>query len=426
MALILRKDWPGLLRFVIRRFIVQECQKTAAAMTYTTLFALVPLMTVAYGILSALPSTDDASSGIQELLFSNLLPESSQMVSQYLADFAEQARKLTFVGVLFLIVTAVLMMKSIERAFNGIWSISEDRKGASSFLLYWSVLTLGPLLMGAGMAMTSFVVTHKLFLDAADTLGLTAILLQVMPLLTSSLAFMMLFHFVPKTYVPLKHAWLGGLFTAACFELAKWVFTQFVSESPSYQVVYGAFAAVPLFLLWIYISWNLLLLGATFVMALQRYQPNWQQVNREPFVVALQVIQSLSDNFREGKPLSQQALREMLSSLQNRDQKILLDVLQQAGILVRVKNDPPVKGWPKSYWQLGRNLESLTQWQLLTLLPWPVPVALNGLSAMPKEGFAVLSPSVITVLQNYLREGEAQLNASARHLFEPESGYQPR
>ncbi len=427
MTLILRKDWPGLIRFVIRRFIGQECQKTAAALTYTTLFALVPLMTVAFGILSALPSTDEAGSGIQELLFSNLLPESSQMVSNYLADFAQQARNLTFVGVAFLIVTAILMMKAIERAFNNIWSVAEDRKGASSFLLYWSVLTLGPLLMGSGMAVTSFVVSHKLFLSATDTLGITAVFLQFLPLFTSSLAFMMLFHFVPKTHVPLKNAWIGGLFTAACFELAKWIFTQFVSQSPSYQVVYGAFAAVPLFLLWIYISWNILLLGATLVMALQRYQPDWKRVNRNPFMVAMQVLQLLFERWKLNKPVTKNELQEVISPLSARQQRELMQVLQDNGLLVLVKNETGTKGLPSSYWQLGRDLCGLSQWQLLALLPWPVPADLgddehkigkSSPKAAPKGEFALLSPSVIKVLQSYLQREEEELAQPAQQLFE--------
>lgn len=426
MTFTQRSDWPGFIRFVVRRFIGQECQKTAAALTYTTLFALVPMMTVAFGILSSLPGTDDAGSGIQNLLFSNLLPESSQLVSNYLADFAQQARNLTFVGVAFLIVTAILMMKNIERAFNSIWSIAEDRKGASSFLLYWSVLTLGPLLMGSGMAVTSFVVSHKLFLTATDSLGITAVFLQFLPLLTSSLAFMMLFHFVPKAHVPLKNAWIGGLFTAICFELAKWVFTQFVSQSPSYQVVYGAFAAVPLFLLWVYISWNILLLGATLVMALQRYQANWSHLNQEPFMVALQVIQLLSDCWKANLILTPNELQEVTSTLNARQQRELMQVLQENGLLVRVKNEMGAKGAPADYWQLGRDLAGLTQWQLLTLLPWPIPTELGKATsddagvqnASPKGGFAPLSPSAINILQSYLQREEAQLNCSAQQLFD--------
>lgn len=445
MGSILRKDWPGLIRFVVKRFIGQECQKTAAALTYTTLFALVPLMTVAFGILSALPSTDRAGAGIQEMLFSNLLPESSLVVSNYLADFAQQARNLTFVGVVFLVVTAILMMKAIERAFNSIWSIAEDRKGASSFLLYWSVLTLGPLLMGSGMAVTSFVVSHKLFLDAADTLGVTAVFLQFLPLLTSSLAFMMLFHFVPKTHVPLKNAWVGGLFTAVCFELAKWVFTQFVSQSPSYQVVYGAFAAVPLFLLWIYISWNILLLGATLVMALQRYQSDWKRFNRNPFVVAMQVLQVLYSRWKTNQPLTLNELQEILSPLSTRLQRELMRVLQDNSLIVRVKNEAGTKGLPSSYWQLGRDLSELTQWQLLSLLPWPIPVELGAdtsrqpladkpeaatdsaggashkeLSARSasKSEFALLPLSAINVLQDYLQREESELSLPAQELFE--------
>ncbi|MFG1490751.1 YihY family inner membrane protein, partial [Oceanospirillum sp. HFRX-1_2] len=331
---------------------------------------------------------------------------------------------------------------------------AEDRKGASSFLLYWSVLTLGPLLMGSGMAVTSFVVSHKLFLDATDSLGITAVLLQFLPLFTSSLAFMMLFHFVPKTHVPIKNAWVGGLFTAVCFELAKWIFTQFVSQSPSYQVVYGAFAAVPLFLLWIYISWNILLLGATLVMALQRYQSNWKQVNSNPFMVAMGVLQVLFERWKANKPLPRDELQTLIASLSTRQQRELIQVLQNNGLLIRVKNEGDVKGGGSSYWQLGRDLSGLTQWQLLSLLPWPVPAELcsgkkqgsddllNGdtntegyvqtlkpadertsrkktvTKTSSKREFALLSPSAINVLQNYVQREEKALSEPAQDLFE--------
>lgn len=421
MTSMLRKDWAGLVRFVVHRFIRQECQKTAAALTYTTLFALVPLMTVAFGILSALPSTEKAGAGIQELLFSNLLPESGLMVSNYLASFAEQARNLTFAGVVILIVTAILMMKAIERAFNSIWSITEDRKGASSFLLYWSVLTLGPILMGAGLAASSFVLSHKIFLSATETLGIKTLLLQFLPLLTSSLAFMMLFHFVPKTYVSFKNAWLGGLFTAVCFELAKWVFTQFVSQSPSYKVVYGAFAAVPLFLLWIYISWNLVLLGATLVMALQRYNSGHQAGQGFSFIVALQVIGLLYNRWLEDSFVTDKELDKTLSPLSVREQRELLRVLQDNRFLVQVKVERPSKGVPSLYWQLGRDLSGLSQWQLLKLLPWPVPSEIEGWGdnkQASNDELMQLPPPAIKLLKEYLAREEECLSHPACTFFD--------
>jgi membrane protein len=178
-------------------------------------------MTVTYGILSAMPSVQAAGDQVQDLLFNNFLPESGQAIQGYLSDFARQARSLTAVGGLILVVTSVLMMSAIEKAFNQIWSIEESRKGVSSFLLYWSILTLGPVLIGAGFGFSSYVLSHKLFLSATDTLGITGFILQCLPIVTSSLAFMMLFWFVPNCKVNWKHALLGGFFYGAEFLICK-------------------------------------------------------------------------------------------------------------------------------------------------------------------------------------------------------------
>lgn len=420
LARVGKTSWLDFIRFVIQRFTGQGCQQTAAALTYTTLFALVPLMTVVYSIMSALPSTEAVGAGIEEMLFKNLLPESSQAVSQYLSEFARQARSLTVVGVAILVVTAILMMKAIERAFNGIWSVSEDRKGASSFLLYWSVLTLGPLLMGSGIAVTSFVVSNRLFLDATDILGITRFLLALVPLMTSALAFMMLFRFVPKAQVAMKHALVGGLFTALCFEMAKWVFTQFVSQSPSYKVVYGAFAAVPLFLLWIYISWNLVLLGGTLVMALGNYRPGLQRLSQQPLMVALQVLAALVKYWRCGQLMTDRQLQKIMAPLPVEQQRQLQQKLQESALLVRVRQDSPVKGQPAQGWQLGRDLQAMSQWQLLACLPWPLPPELadaDSADLAAKGAYQGLPESAITQLQQFVSGNRERLAKPAADLF---------
>ncbi|MAC47208.1 YihY family inner membrane protein [Oceanospirillum beijerinckii] len=399
---------PGLIVFVIKRFIKNDSQKTAASLTYTTLFAIVPLMTVTYGILSALPSVQEAGQAFQESVFSNFLPESGQVMQGYLKDFAQQARRLTAVGGLFLMVTSVLMMSAIEKAFNQIWSVEGARKGVNSFLLYWAVLTLGPILIGAGFGFSSYVLSHKLFLSATDTLGIHTLVLQSLPIGTSSLAFMMLYLFVPNCKVRWQHALVGGFFTAFCFEMAKLIFSQFISHSPSYEVVYGAFAAVPLFLFWIFISWNLVLLGATLVMALGRYQRHWSRNNKLEFTVALNLLNTLYQGWRRAKVVSDDDIKVILSPLSFSQQKSVLNTLQVCGLIIRSE---------KKGWHLARDLSGLSQWQLFAILPWQIPsVEHSGASDSHDSG--VLWPAAVEALQQYEQIGREIFQQPASCLFE--------
>ena len=398
----------GLIVFVIKRFLKNEGQKTAASLTYTTLFAIVPLMTVTYGILSAMPSVQEAGQAFQESLFSNFLPESGQVMQGYLNDFAQQARRLTAVGGLFLMVTSVLMMSAIEKAFNQIWAVEGRRKGVNVFLLYWAVLTLGPILIGAGFGFSSYVLSHKLFLSATDTLGIHTIVLQSLPIGTSSLAFMILYLFVPNCKVRWQHALIGGFFTAFCFEMAKLVFSQFISHSPSYQVVYGAFAAVPLFLFWIFISWNLVLLGATLVMALGRYQLHWSRNNKLEFTVALNLLNALYHGWRKAEKVADDNIKMILSPLSFSQQKAVLNTLQDCGLIIRSE---------KQGWHLARDLSGLTQWQLFAMLPWQIPSVIEPKSN-DRHDEALLWPSAVEALQQYEQVRREVFQQSAHSLFD--------
>src|SRR5690606_3494761 len=140
-------------------FFAHECQKSAAALTYLTLFALVPLMTVVYSVFSLIPAFDGVAEQLQGVLFSHFVAESGQELQGYLAEFSSQARSLTGVGVGVLVVTAYWMLTNIEKTFNSIWGVSRPRKGIASFLLYWAVLSIGPLLLGAGLAVNTYVLS---------------------------------------------------------------------------------------------------------------------------------------------------------------------------------------------------------------------------------------------------------------------------
>lgn len=255
---------------LVTEFIANSCQKSAAALTYLTLFALVPIMTVTYSMFSLIPAFDGVATQLQDLIFSHFVPETGEEVQNYLADFSSQARSLTGFGVGMLVVTAYLMLQNIEKTFNAIWGVKQARRGLSSFLLYWAVLSIGPLLLGAGLVISTYILSLRIMLQEYDQLGLAPTLFAFIPVLMTATAFTLLFAAVPNCRVPIKYAAAGGLVTAICFELLKFGFGKFVSNS-SFKLIYGAFAVVPVFLLWINFLWMIVLLGAVFVRTLSEH-----------------------------------------------------------------------------------------------------------------------------------------------------------
>ena len=253
-----------ILWHTIKRFESEARRRDAAALTYTTLFALVPVITVIYAILSAIPSLQSWGGQVNDQLLGYLMPQGSDTVSDYLKQFSQQARKLTWIGVVFLFITAFMLLRTIEMQFNKIWNVEKSRSGLQTFLRYWAVLSLGPLLFGAAMAASSLIASLPLW----SSLGQVPALMLMVPWLLSSSAITALYMLVPNCHVPWRHAALAGVLVGGGFELGKFLFAKVVGLFPSYQLIYGAFAAVPLFLTWMYISWMLILLGAELSFSL--------------------------------------------------------------------------------------------------------------------------------------------------------------
>lgn len=251
-------------------FIDKGCQKSAAALTYMTLFALVPLMTVTYTMFSMVPAFDGVPEQLQNMIFRHFLPETGEDVSDYLADFSAQARSLTKAGVAILVVTAYLMLRNIEKTFNAIWGVKQSRSGLFGILLYWAILSIGPLLLGAGFVMSTYLLSLKLVVNELSQMGVTAFIAGLLPWALTTVAFTLLFVAVPNCRVPLRFGLVGGVLTAICFELLKTLFGLVVANS-SFKLIYGAFAAVPLFLMWINFLWTIILSGAVFVRTLAEH-----------------------------------------------------------------------------------------------------------------------------------------------------------
>ncbi len=258
------------LRHLAHGYKTDGCRESAAALTYMTLFAVVPLMTLMYAMFSIIPSFQGLGEQVEQLLFENLIPQSGFEVQQYLRDFSGQARSLGTVGGFILVITSYLMLTNIEKTFNRIWGTVGGRRGLPGFLLYWGVLSFGPLLVGAGLIMHTYLLSLQLMVDELDSLGITALLLEYLPWLMTWVGFTLLFVAMPNCRVVRRYAIVGGLFTTVLFELAKGVFGLTVTNS-SYHTVYGAFAIAPLFLFWIYLCWMIILGGAELVRSMETF-----------------------------------------------------------------------------------------------------------------------------------------------------------
>ncbi|UTA46696.1 YihY family inner membrane protein [Simiduia sp. 21SJ11W-1] len=276
---------------------------SAGALTFMTMFALVPMMTVTYSMFSLFPAFQGLDQQLNALIFSNLLPEAGSEVSEHLANFSQQARKLNLASVPLLIITAYLMLKNIEKTFNRIWGVKRGRHGLLNFLIYWAVLSLGPLLLGAGLVMSTYLLSMEFFTEGESSLGLAAWLYSYLPLLLTALAFTLLFAAVPNCRVPLRKAAIGGVVVAVLFELLKRAFGAIMGQT-SIAMIYGAFAFLPLFLIWVNITWMLILSGAILVRVLSTDNRVTLSVKYPDLVAALIVLWEFRRRLVSGNSLA--------------------------------------------------------------------------------------------------------------------------
>lgn len=334
--------------YVVHKFKRDKCTQMAASLTFDTLLSLVPLITIALTLFSTFPVFTDFSAQIKHFLLSNMLPETGgKMISYYVEQFAESASKLTAAGLIFLGLTAMLVMVTIDNAFNTIWHVTKHRPLVKRVLVYWAVLTLAPLLIGASISLTSWLVGLSIgYTQHAPIFGVVT--LKVVPALLTTLAFSILFKVMPNRYVPLSHAFIGGVVASAAFETMNRLFGFFIAHFSTYKLVYGAFASIPIFLFWIYLSWLTILFGALIAASLSRWQHQGMQKlnNAAQFYFAVrmlemmqvgvgkvQSISSLSDRlnlaFEETEDLLEKLLRaKIVRQLSDSDWVMIRDAAQ--------------------------------------------------------------------------------------------------
>lgn len=300
------------LRFVWQRFDDAHCVQFAASLTYTTLLALVPIVTIALTIFSAFPVFADLMIQLKIFILSNFVPASAgKIIAVYMQQFSEKAANLTALGILLLGVTAFILMLTVYHAFNVIWRVRRSRTLLHRFFIHVMALTLGPLLIGASLSLTSYLISHSLGLIKGTPL-ISVIALKMVPIALTIIAFSLLYLFVPNCTVRPRHALIGGMAAGLVFELMKKGFALYITHFPTYALVYGAFASVPIFLLWIYLSWLVVLFGAVIAAAI----PYWNvamrpagKIEGKGFFAALSILVALDEARQSGEPLSLQRLQ---------------------------------------------------------------------------------------------------------------------
>ncbi|MWL86981.1 YihY family inner membrane protein [Cupriavidus sp. SW-Y-13] len=265
----LRREWNlqkvrALARYALRRAGEDRLPQVSASLTFTTFLSVVPVLTVAFALLAAFPVFRDFRGQIEMFLFQNLIPGGnvSDSVSRYIGQFSKSARGLTALGLGGLMVTSVLTMLTVEDALNAIWRVKRRRPLAQRVLVFWAVLTMGPVLIGASLSVSSYLLSISMGYVGNLPFGVT-MFVSVVPVLLSAVAFAFLYMAVPYAYVDWRDALTAGIVAAVAFEVAKRAFGYFITHIPTYTAVYGTFAVLPLFLLWMYVSWLVTLLGAT-------------------------------------------------------------------------------------------------------------------------------------------------------------------
>lgn len=336
------EPYRGFARFLARRMGSHRVLQVAGSLTFTTLLALVPLLTIVLTVVAAFPVFADYSARFKVMLLSTLVPEfAGKVITVYMRQFADNAEKLTAAGIVMLGLTSLMLMATIERTFNAIWSVRRSRPWLQQGMVYWSVLTLGPVAFGGGLIgwhwllkATHFERYSRLLdelLQAGGTILLTMAVLSL------------LYRVVPNRFVPYRHALWGALATALLLEVTKAVFGFYIGEVASYKLVYGAFASVPILLLWVYCLWLVVLTGAVFTASLSYWEGGAWRRRFEPrrrFLDALEVLLLLDGAQQQGVALTPVELRREVHVGYD-ELGLVLDKLARLGYAQRGQGD----GW---------------------------------------------------------------------------------
>ena len=355
-------------RFLAKRFLDDRLFQAAAALAYTTVFALVPLAMVVFGVLSAFPVFDRWSDQLSHYIFSNFVPNAARSAETYLRQFSDSAGQLTAVGVIVLVVSLLITLNSVETTFNRIWRVASSRPKFSRFLVYWTVLTLGALVAAASLAISAKFYALPVFATAEGKM-LETLSLTLAPILIEFAAIAAIYRVVPHRTVKLRYAVAGALLATALLELIKWALGVYLGSFNSYQKIYGAVAIAPILLVWIYLCWVAVLLGASFASSIAafRYQPVSMRLPMGYEIYGLLRLLGRFDAARaQGKGLHSDQIMRMEPMLTD---SLVQQILGQLADINLVRRDE------QGEWLLARDLDSMTVAELYEACQLRIPVA---------------------------------------------------
>ena len=308
--------WLDAAHTLRERFREDRLGLTASSLTFTTTIALVPFFTVALAVFTAFPMFAKFQDVLQKWLVESLVPDNiARQVLGYLSQFAGKASKLGVVGLAALLGSALALIFTIDRTLNSIWRVRARRPFGQRVLIYWAAITLGPVVLGASLSMTSYALSASKGLVGAMPGGV-GLLLDVLQFLLVAGGMAAMFHYVPNTFVRWGHAWMGGLFVSTLMEVAKKLLALYLSKVPTYSAVYGAFATLPILLVWIYMAWVIVLLGAAltaYVPSLIAGIPRRRSGTGWQFQLALEVLREL--DLAAAQPVKGQTMAQLCVTL---------------------------------------------------------------------------------------------------------------
>jgi len=282
--------------------------RIAASLSYTTLLSLVPLLSISFAIFAAFPAFDGVQAQVQSYVFENFVPAAGNAVADYLETFTSKTGNMTTIGILGLGVTSLMLLATIEDALNRIFKVHGKRPLVSRLLMFWALLTLGPLLIGASLSLSTYfyAVSAWVPVDQFGAAEASGFLRLVLPNLMVIAALTFFYLFVPNRPIALKNALIGGSFAGISFAILKKLFGLYISHFPSYQAIYGVLATIPIFLIWMYLTWAVVLMGASVTATLQ----DWGKVRLKDSTIrhpieklraALHILSIVHENFQKGK-----------------------------------------------------------------------------------------------------------------------------
>jgi membrane protein len=352
-------------KLIYFRFRDDRGVQVAGSLTFTTVLALVPLLTVALIIFSSFPVFDDITIKIKIFLLMNLVPvQAGKIITVYMQQFADNATGLTALGIIVLFLTAIAQLHTIENSFNSIWRVRRERSILQRIIIYWAMLTFVPVLIGASLWLSSWLMSFSLGWVELQSFASVAVL-KGLPFVLTAIAFALLYFTVPNRRIEKRDALLGGIIAAIVFEAMKRGFGWYVAHVPTYSLVYGAFASIPIFLMWIYLSWLVTIFGATITAVL----PSWRDgrwkiestIGRK-FYNALWILKLFFESNKSGTAVSSTQLRTTLK-ISAEDIDEIIEQLLGAGWISRSTN---------SSWTLSRDSEKIVVadvFQLFISLP---------------------------------------------------------